>query len=355
MMEMAGIGMLPPEAGIAFIRRDLTAGGTRGEVVVAEALGILLEEWDETGGLDVNALQGTGLMTARVDGMPLHGGLTVETTLDPKEQPFLFDHQIDGTPVLPGVMGIEAFGEVARLLYPGWEVQAVENVDFLAPFKFYRNEARDVKVQAQFTREGGQLWAHCRLIGSRTLPKQDDPQITTHFTARVRLADQLAAAEAVQLPSAEQRPTVVNDDIYKVYFHGPAYQVIERAWRHGEAVAGAMPEALPANHKPEELPTVMQPRLIEACFQTAGLFEIGTTGKMGLPLHVDGVSALRALEGVQGRLHAVVRPDAERGSFDASVVDEAGTVYVTLRGYRTVALPGGVAEDKRKPLQMAMD
>ena len=52
-------------------------------------------------------------MVGRVVAMGVHGGLVVETTLDPAEQPFLGDHQIEGTPVLPGVMGIEAFAEVA--------------------------------------------------------------------------------------------------------------------------------------------------------------------------------------------------------------------------------------------------
>ena len=45
----------------------------------------------------------------------LHG-LVVQTTLDPVAQPFLDHHRIDGTAVLPGVMGMEAFAEVARLL-----------------------------------------------------------------------------------------------------------------------------------------------------------------------------------------------------------------------------------------------
>ena len=39
-------------------------------------------------------------------------GLAVRTTLDPVEQSFLDHHRIDGTPVLPGVMGIEGFAEV---------------------------------------------------------------------------------------------------------------------------------------------------------------------------------------------------------------------------------------------------
>ena len=39
------------------------------------------------------------------------GGVVVLTDLDPAIQPFLDDHRIEGTPVLPGVMGIEAFAE----------------------------------------------------------------------------------------------------------------------------------------------------------------------------------------------------------------------------------------------------
>ena len=52
MMEMAGIDMLPPEIGVPIVRRELTAAGAGGEVLVAGALGVLLEERHPTGGLD---------------------------------------------------------------------------------------------------------------------------------------------------------------------------------------------------------------------------------------------------------------------------------------------------------------
>ena len=58
-------------------------------------------------------------MIGKVASMGLYSGLTIETTLDPKTQPFLYDHQINGTPVLPGVMGIEAFAEAAQRHAPG--------------------------------------------------------------------------------------------------------------------------------------------------------------------------------------------------------------------------------------------
>ena len=52
MMEMAGIEMLPKDVGIPTIRRELTAGATRGELVVAGKLGILVDERAERGGVD---------------------------------------------------------------------------------------------------------------------------------------------------------------------------------------------------------------------------------------------------------------------------------------------------------------
>ena len=106
-MAAAGIEMLPPEAGIAWIRRELTAGSYRGEVVVAGRLGLMMSEPDPAGGLDTAAIStsAAGPMAASVTGMGVYSGLTVETRLDPAAQPFLHDHQIESTTVLPGVMG----------------------------------------------------------------------------------------------------------------------------------------------------------------------------------------------------------------------------------------------------------
>ena len=351
--------MLPPEAGIPLIRRELTAGGTRGEIVIGQRLGILLNEWDAEGGLDPNLVvafandskQTQGPMIGKIAGISVHHGLTVETTLDPKIQPFLYDHQIEGTPVLPGVMGVEAFAEAALSMLPGWHVAAVENVNFLAPFKFYRNEPRTLTIHAAFQPDGDTVVADCRLTGTRTLPNQAEPQVTTHFTARVRLAKELEETPPSAAPSEPTGSIMEAAGIYRLYFHGPAYQVLEHAWRDGERVVGQMPRNLPSNHVPPERPTVVSPRLIELCFQTAGLWEMSALGHMGLPLHIDRVSVSRDPEKAEGKLYAVVNPHPEEGSFDAEVVDTTGNQYVHLSGYRTVALPNTVDAEPLKALQ----
>jgi NAD(P)-dependent dehydrogenase (short-subunit alcohol dehydrogenase family)/acyl carrier protein len=359
MMELAGIDMLPAEAGIPLIRRELTAGGTRGEIVVAQRLGILLNEWDPTGGLDAAAvaissekrLLAQGPMIGEVTGMGLHSGLKIETTLDPAMQPFLHDHQIDGTPVLPGVMGIEAFAEAALWGAPGWHIGAVENVNFLAPFKFYRNGPRTVTVEAVFQPQGNALTADCRLMGSRRLQNHTEPQATTHFTARVRLTKQPPEATSALAPGPPAESLIEAADIYRVYFHGPAYQVLGRAWRDETCIIGQMAEGLPANHHPSERPTIMAPRLIELCFQTAGLWEMSVQGRMGLPLHIDQVCLWRAPALAEGLLYAVATPRPDQESFDVEVVDAAGNRYLGIKGYRTAALPNGVDVEPLKALQ----
>ncbi len=267
-------------------------------------------------------------MIGKVASTGLYSPITVETTLDPKIQPFLHDHQIDGTPVLPGVMGIEAFAEAALRMLPGWHVAEIENVNFLAPFKFYRSEPRTLTVEALIHPDGDGVVADCRLIGIRPLPNQTEPQRTTHFTAP-RAADE-AATRSLDQRCALPTPAghiIEAADIYRLYFHGPAYQVLERAWWDGKRIVGLMAKGLPNNHHPAELPTLMAPRLIELCFQTAGIWEMGVQSRMGLPQHIDRVSLLRSPDLAEGRLYAVVTPNQAQGSFDAEVVDAAGNRY----------------------------
>ena len=348
-MELAGIEMLPPQVGIPVIRRELTTAGTDGEVVIAQRLGVLLNEWDATGGLDLEWAEAPaghrpprGPMVGRITGVSLARGLTIETTLDPALQPFLYDHQIEGTPVLPGVMGVEAFAEAAQLMLPGWHVEAVEDINFLAPFKFYRKESRTVTLEAVFRPQAGAVVADCRLIGQRSLPNQAEPQATTHFTGRVRLTQTPPEARLGQAAGARRDPVIDAADIYRVYFHGPAYQVLAEAWREDSRIVGRMAGNLPDNHHPPERTLLVAPRLVELCFQTAGLWEMVTQDQIGLPQSVRRIQLRHAPHPPEGPLYAVVTPARNGEGFDAEVVDANGTSYLEVTGYRTVALPSSL-------------
>lgn len=351
-MKAAGIDMLAPEAGIAVVRRELTAG-TRGEVVIAEGLGVMLDEDPLSARMDETftqaAVDAVGPMGGRVAAYSLYEGLVVETDLDPLVQPFLDHHRIDGTAVLPGVMGLEAMAEAARLPFPELHVVSLEDVHFLAPFKFYRDESRTVTVQVQYHAQGGDIVAECRLLGTRVLVGREDAEVTVHFTGRVRMAAEVPEREC-EVPVPEPEGDVVESShIYATYFHGPAYQVLRDAWGGEGRVAGRFAADLPANHEPAERPTLVMPRIVELAFQTAGLAEIARAQRMGLPF---GFQRLTLLQAANGEVEsAAVVQLAEDGSFDVDVADTEGCGILSLRGYRTSALPGTVDAAAFDPLR----
>ena len=353
-MAMAGIEMLAPEAGIGWIRRELTAGPSRGEVVVGGELGVLTAEFDPTGGLDPAAIDtsASSPMVGTVTGMGIFSGLTAQTTLDPAAQPFLHDHRIDSAPVLPGVMGIEAFAALASLAAPDLAVAGVEQVDFLAPVKFYRDEPRTLTLAAVISPDGNDLVAHCTLSASRMLKGDQAPRVTKHFTGRVRLAAGAPRTQRAARPALAHPPAATHGDIYRVFFHGPAYQVIDEAWHSGRTAVARLAQHLPAGHTPETDHTTTEPRLAEACFQTAGLWEIGQAGHVALPAHADLVSVVHRPK-PDAELFAVAHPTAD-GCFDCQIVDRDGDVVLRVDGYRTIGVDSPLPADLQQPIHAAM-
>ncbi|MCA9981983.1 MAG: polyketide synthase dehydratase domain-containing protein, partial [Anaerolineales bacterium] len=87
----------------------------------------------------------------------------------------------------------------------------------------------------------------------------------------------------------------------------------------------------------------LAPRLIELCFQTAGIWQMETDKVLALPAALGSVTTYeQPAEGTALYAQVTANREGDALSFDAQVVDEAGKVYVVLTGYRTIALPGEV-------------
>jgi NADP-dependent 3-hydroxy acid dehydrogenase YdfG len=338
MMELAGIDMLAPEAGIPAVFREIAAAGPGGEVLIGNRLGLLFKENDESGGLDAERLAGPhGPMIGRALSFGVHAPLVVETTLDPKAEGFLDHHRIDGTPVLPGVMGMEGFAEIATLALPGSRAVAVRDMQFLAAFKLFRDEPRTFQLQAWLSPRASGADVRCRLVGMRTIAGRSEPQVTVHFEGSVEVAfgELPAVAERAPIAAPDRAPDRLAEDIYRDYFHGPAYQVLEAAWVEDRTAYGRMASGLGENHAAEHGPTLIEPRAIELCFQTAGIWEMKRDGRMGLPTRVAEARRLR--DPAEGPMVARVVAN-EDGTFDAEVADASGQPWLAVTGYRTVVL-----------------
>jgi NAD(P)-dependent dehydrogenase (short-subunit alcohol dehydrogenase family) len=365
LMKMAGIDMVPPEQAAPMVRAELLAG--TGEAVIAGSLGALLGARCPHGGIDLvkadhalRAGQPIHAMLSHVADFDLNRGLTLEAELDPKTQPFLRDHAMDGTPILPGVMGIEGFSVAAKHIgsvlasgKAGLEVGRLEDIRFLVAFKFYRNEPRRVTWIVRAIRERLGLVVYVTLESSRALKTGSDEHMQ-HFSGKVYLVPQETEVKEIktQAPKWNGNYTVQAEDIYRLYFHGPAFQVLEGVQRSGDILLGKLNKKLPSIVNDEHA-LLSTPTLVELCFQTAGLWEMGKTGTMALPRSIESLTLYRQSAN-DVAIYAEVTPvQTEKNGlhFDARVVDAKGRLYLELKEYRTTPLSNSIEKELLVPLK----
>jgi hypothetical protein len=228
-----------------------------------------------------------GLRVLRADP---YEGMVLETTLDPSE-PFLHDHRIDGVPVLPGVMGIEIFARAA--LAPGMPIDSVAGVRFEAPLKCYRDVKRPAQVTVRLVDGAGGMRAHCELTSLASTPDSPRaPQTKRHFAATLALARSPSRPpSSPRLETGARLGRVSREDLYRTYFHDASFRVLQgtEVARGGKALVGTLAPGLPALFKTPGARAITAPRLLELCFQTAGVIEIGSTRKLGLPSNIEEV------------------------------------------------------------------
>ena len=118
---------------------------------------------------------------------------------------------------------------------------------------------------------------------------------------------------------------------------GPAYKVLERVQVEGDQAIGLMAEDLPPNSEPANAESLLSPRLVELCFQTAGIWEVKTKRHLALPSVIGSLVVHRSEKDASGkRLYAIVEAKQGGESFEARVADETGRLFVELDGYRTI-------------------
>ncbi len=367
LMAYAGIEMLPPAVGAAMLRDELLYG-EGGEVVLAGSLGLLEASRHPAHGLDVaraDAALRSGTpshtMFSHLTGMDPCGEILLEAILDPNEQAFLKDHSLNGVPILPGVIGIEGFAVAARHIASAlaaqsgrFEIDRLEAVNFHAPFKFYRNQPRSILWRANAVQESAGLVVHVRLESEQTLLDQR-VEHTVHFTGRAVLTNALPAAPRSAVPRWGKRSTVNADEIYRLYFHGPSFQVLEAAQRSGKVILGRMNRET-GRAKTGKTDRYSVPMLVELCFQTAGIWEVGASGVLALPRSIGSLRVYRSeINGKQ--IYAEVLPQqAEDGLyFDCRVVDEDGSVYLEMNAYRTAPIPYPADAELAAPFKRLVD
>ena len=317
LLESRGVDLLPADAGASLLV-DLIAAGTSGELVVAGGLG----NFDEQVAHPI-------LERMFYDG----DAVVCEARISKERSPWILDHAIDGTPVLPGVVGLELMAAAASRAAPGLALVGADSVAFSTPFKLYGDAESVAVVRAERT---GPHSVACTLT-SRREARGGRIIEAEHFSATIQLEH---APDVEPLPPAFffAEDPVDKAAIYRRFFHGPGFQVMDEV---GAIAANGLIADAVVDHSALGEGLLTRPLLLETAFQAAGLHRMAVEAQMALPESVEGVRWMgEASDGDRLGVMVQVRDD---GAYDIDIDGTSGAV-LRVRGFRMVVtgpLPDG--------------
>ena len=262
----------------------------------------------------------------------------VEKEFNLTSDPYLADHAIEGTPYVPGVMGLETFFETSTAL-TGEITKALKDVHFYLPIKLLRNRPQAVRVIGKAVGDNVEMEIESDFINSKGVKMGNTRR---HFTAK-KMTDFTSTWDQVkvQAMSGLEAPLQVTAaEIYQKYFHGPSFQVLGGIIRVNERESLAVYNTTPAPQWTDGPRTrLANPMLIEAAFQCCGFEDMTVERKMTLPDGIGEVAVLNnQLPPARLYLYGVNKGTTADGKtlHDAYVVDAQGNVWVEIHGYRAI-------------------
>ncbi|MBR58675.1 MAG: hypothetical protein CMH54_11735 [Myxococcales bacterium] len=317
-----GVEFIPLKAGVSAFMEELVCpieGATH--VVRTQELGALASEQiaiDEPDSPLIGLIKGDT-------------GLAREATVT-SEIPYLDDHRISGTAVLPGVVGLSMMDEASRMTSgTNKEVSVFESVEFNQAVRVPDGRSTRVMLAPTSSQREGGSWTLNRVF----IDPMGTTRVHPHFRARVSSTTSMGRAPKKNTPTKAENWS--HKDLYKKFFHGPAFQVLSEV--EADAKAGH------AKIRKESIDMAAAPLpalLLEAAFQTVGACEV-SSGNMGLPHQAEEVRALQTVSSKDGpfRVHVA---KTKSGRFNGVVTGKNGKPVVILKGYKTVNA-GNVEKD----------
>jgi hypothetical protein len=269
-----------------------------------------------------------------------HERIVCRAVLDPN-QPYLDHHRADGLPLLGTVMGIETMARAAKLLLPEGVLSCINDHHNGPPIILTGHEttATDIRIDARIEQsDANGAEAFCE-VRSYAAASSSDPTFSGCFHMSKILADPPGNDRPARL---EANMRVSKDDIYRLFFHGPWFQVISGAFQNVDAMTAFY--AVTAQGSPAGNGYEAVPREIEFCLQTAGLFELAQTGRLMVPFTIEYIRRWRpALEPATSSMTATARRSVTSGGntdlIDIDLFDAQGRLRLRVMGYGTVLLP----------------
>ncbi len=329
------LDFLYPEEGMNALADELVYGRTP-EIVLSGSLGKL--DWDkqlrfdpdfpDAGSSEFHFIERAVKNVKELE-------LEASKEFSVEKDPYLADHSINGTPYVPGVMGIETFAEAAAAV-SGEKPKVLKDLRFTVPIKLLRGKPVNALVRANAARNGYDLRIESDFVNAKGVKLGSTK---THFSARFEPGAPKGGWDALEKPALPRHAKykITAEEIYKVYFHGPSFRVLDGIISiEKDAVLGVFKRPTAALWRIKTPGLLFHPMVLEALFQTCGWRDIHFSRKIMLP---DAVGRALVYDNGQDpdRLYTygVYKGETEDGKtrYDAYAFDSEMRPVAELKDY----------------------
>ncbi|WP_169807189.1 type I polyketide synthase [Micromonospora rosaria] len=254
--------------------------------------------------------------------LPDQGGQVYPARLGPRSHPWLTEHALLGTAILPGA----AYAELALWAGRRNGAERIEELTLDAPLVLADDGAVQVRLVVGPADADGrrQLTVHSRVDGA-----EPDTAWTRHAQGTLGPADPAdGATPEPAWPPAGAEPVDVAGMYDRFadrgYQYGPLFQGVRAAWRAGDTVYAEVALPTPQAGQPR---FGVHPALLDAAFQVMSLGAFfPEDGQVRMPFALRGVSSSG---GAADRLRVTVSPAGD-DAVRIACADEQGRPVVTV-------------------------
>ena len=246
-----------------------------------------------------------GKITQRND-----NSLSCERTLSLESDLYLDHHRFNNTPFLPGVIGLELFAEMSKVLFPNKIIQRFEDIHFLSAIRLKEDNPITIYTNLTVSDDIADV-----VITSTSKGSSDNKSNSkVHFKAKMIFGSR--ERESQKIPVLKKLPLLTGEFIYQILPHGSSFQVLaEINSIENEMIAvGSFPKKQLFGWKVKKLLT--NPFILEAGFQAIGLMDFILNDRTGLPSKIKQVTYFES----EDKPHFIVgRENIEKRGFLISV------------------------------------
>ncbi|MFO7886217.1 MAG: SDR family NAD(P)-dependent oxidoreductase [Desulfobacteraceae bacterium] len=267
-------------------------------------------------------------------------------TLDLDRDLFLNDHAMADVPVFLGATGIETLAEAAADLgdAPG---HLVKLSDFSIPYgiKLLKARPKELTITAKEKEKGV---FECSISSQFKNPKgiaMGDP--TLHYQGKVHFSDQPLKPEKIQLPgfNAVTLDGQHSDIVYhpsRLFMKGLFETITEVTSFDGKVLVTTVKDSSTKEFFRKNItPNFQTPAVImDAMFQTGGLFEFFTTSRTVLPYKIKDLEFYRKVQKDQEYYCITTKTGTseETNSYSLKLCDNQGNLFILIEEFEMVKL-----------------